>query len=296
MPDGSVPDRSVPGWPLQIVHEDPAFVVVNKASGFLSVPGRGPEKLDSVTTRVRALYPGCIEQPAVHRLDMDTSGLMVVALDADAHRNLSRQFQRRQTRKRYIGLLEGELKGERGTIRLPFRLDVDNRPYQIYDEVHGKLGITHWERLAIEDEAFKDALAGLGGQELKLTPEENRLVQENTIDGEFVWGDRPSKLVRDNAGKELQEHILVKTNLARRAFSNGRFLVAREFFESILEEHPGHVPTKLNLGVVAEVTQFLIQSCRFDHVCQISARRDFNDDLRDGYTEYHTRLAALEGP
>jgi Tfp pilus assembly protein PilF len=103
--------------------------------------------------------------------------------------------------------------------------------------------------LAVEDEAFKDALAGLVG-DLQLTPEENRLVQENTIDGEFVWGDRPSKTERAIAGEELQENIRVKTNLARRAFSNDRFLVAREFFESILEEHPGHVPTWLNLGVV----------------------------------------------
>ncbi|MFP6638796.1 MAG: pseudouridine synthase, partial [Myxococcota bacterium] len=60
---------------LDIVHEDPDFVVVDKPSGMLSVPGRGPEKADCVAARVRTLYPGCIEQPAVHRLDMDTSGL-----------------------------------------------------------------------------------------------------------------------------------------------------------------------------------------------------------------------------
>jgi tRNA pseudouridine32 synthase/23S rRNA pseudouridine746 synthase len=136
---------------LNIVHQDPEFVVVNKVSGFLSVPGRGPEKLDSVATRVIGLFPGCIEQPAVHRLDMDTSGLIVVARNADAHRNLSRQFQTRQTKKSYIALLDGELKGEGGTIRLPFRLDVENRPMQIHDTVHGKMGITHWEKLSIAD-------------------------------------------------------------------------------------------------------------------------------------------------
>ena len=142
--------------------------------------------------------------------------------------------------------------GEQTREEIAILQGIINRQLQIQERRRQSkdLLIAQVQRLAIEDEAFKDALAGLGGQELKLTPEENRLVQENTIDGEFVWGDRPSKLVRDNAGKELQEHILVKTNLARRAFSNGRFLVAREFFESILEEHPGHVPTKLNLGVV----------------------------------------------
>lgn len=125
------------------------------------------------------------------------------------------------------------------------QLQVQNRRRQAKERL-----IETVKRLGIEDEDFKDALAGLGGQELKLTPEETRLVEDNTVDGEFVWGDHPDQKVRDQAGAELQEHIQVKTNLARRAFSNGRFLVAREFFESILEEHPGHVPTKLNLGVV----------------------------------------------
>ena len=136
---------------LDIVHEDPEFVVVDKASGMLSVPGRGPDKADCVSNRVRILYPGCPEQPAVHRLDMDTSGLMVVARTAAAHRELSIQFIRRKTRKQYVALLAGELEEESGRLELPFRLDIDNRPMQIYDPVHGKMGITHWKRLALED-------------------------------------------------------------------------------------------------------------------------------------------------
>lgn len=140
--------------PLDILHTDPEFVVVNKASGMLSVPGRGIEKIDSVAHRVKQMFPGCIEQPSVHRLDMDTSGIIVVARTAEAHRHLSRQFHERQTRKRYIALLDGLLApelGDEGVIELPFRLDVDNRPIQIYDEVHGKMGTTHWRRLAIEN-------------------------------------------------------------------------------------------------------------------------------------------------
>ena len=135
---------------LEIVHEDPDFVVVDKVSGMLSVPGRGPEKRDCVAERVREMYPGCPEQPAVHRLDMDTSGLLVVARNAEAHRELSMQFQRRETRKRYFALLEGILTGEGGTIELPFRLDVENRPYQIHDPIHGKVGITHWQKISVE--------------------------------------------------------------------------------------------------------------------------------------------------
>ncbi len=126
-------------------------MVVEKASGFLSVPGRGPEKIDSVSHRIRNSIAGCIDQPAVHRLDMDTSGLMVLALTAEAHRHLSRQFQERQTEKHYLALLEGELQEEEGLIRLPFRLDVENRPHQIYDAIHGKMGISHWKNLGIEN-------------------------------------------------------------------------------------------------------------------------------------------------
>ena len=149
---------------LKIVHEDPAFVVVDKASGMLSVPGRGPDKTDCVSNRVRVLYPGCIEQPAVHRLDMDTSGLLVVARTVEAHRNLSIQFHRRRTRKRYVALLQGELAGERGLLELPFRLDIDNRPMQIYDPVHGKLGITRWEKLAIEKGLTRVAFEPITGR------------------------------------------------------------------------------------------------------------------------------------
>lgn len=135
---------------LDILHIDPDFVVVNKVSGMLSIPGRGPEKIDSVTDRVKRMFAVDINYPAVHRLDMDTSGLMVVPRTKEALRNISIQFQERLTKKRYVALLEGELEGEGGTIELPFRLDIDNRPIQVYDEVHGKMGTTHWENLGIE--------------------------------------------------------------------------------------------------------------------------------------------------
>jgi len=149
---------------LDIVFEDPDFVVVDKPSGLLSVPGRGPDKRDCVAARVSARYPRSLEQPAVHRLDMDTSGLLVVARSRASHRHLSRQFQSRRTTKRYIALLDGRLDRERGTLRLPFRLDIDNRPYQIYDVVHGKLGITHWERLAIEGDQTRVAFTPVTGR------------------------------------------------------------------------------------------------------------------------------------
>lgn len=136
---------------LNIIHEDPNFVVVDKPSGMLSIPGKGPANADCVTARLKRMYPDCMEHPAVHRLDMDTSGLMVLGRNAASQRHLSIQFQRRQTKKRYVALLEGRLEDDRGKIELPFRVDIDNRPMQIYDEVHGKVGVTHWEKLGTEN-------------------------------------------------------------------------------------------------------------------------------------------------
>lgn len=135
---------------LQIVYQDEHMVVVIKPGGLLSVPGRRPEHQDCVSSRLQAIIPEMIAQPAVHRLDMYTSGLMVYAVTKAAHRNLSIQFQQQQVHKKYIALLDGLLQEDSGEISLPFRLDIDNRPIQIYDPIHGKIGITHWKTLQIE--------------------------------------------------------------------------------------------------------------------------------------------------
>jgi len=135
---------------MDIIYQDEHIIVINKPSGLLSIPGRGPEKIDSVSHRICGMIEDCIPQPSVHRLDMDTSGLLVLALTAEAHRHLSRQFQDRLTEKHYVALLDGILEEEEGTITLPFRLDVENRPHQIYDELHGKVGITHWKKIGLE--------------------------------------------------------------------------------------------------------------------------------------------------
>jgi len=133
--------------PLSILHREESFVVVDKLPDFLSVPGRGPGMDDCVVSRVREIFPNAEGPLAAHRLDMETSGLMVLGLTPEAHRNLSRQFEQRVVRKTYIGLLEGAVEGESGHIELAFRVDIDDRPRQILDPEHGKLGITDWEVL-----------------------------------------------------------------------------------------------------------------------------------------------------
>jgi tRNA pseudouridine32 synthase / 23S rRNA pseudouridine746 synthase len=147
-----------------IIYHDCSIVVVNKPGGLLSVPGRGPDKQDCIVKRIRDLFPECILQPSIHRLDMDTSGLMVLALTSAAHKNLSLQFQNRTVKKQYLAILKGIVEKEEGEIKLPFRLDVANRPYQIYDPISGKWGITCWEKKAVINQQTRILFTPLTGR------------------------------------------------------------------------------------------------------------------------------------
>ena len=136
---------------IRLLYVDEDVIVVDKPAGLLSVPGRGPDRQDCVVRQVQDYFSDIIDQPAVHRLDMDTSGLMVLARIRRAHANLSEQFARRQVKKRYNAILEGVVAEEAGEIELAFRLDPDNRPHQVYDPKRGKLGITRWFKLAVHN-------------------------------------------------------------------------------------------------------------------------------------------------
>lgn len=135
---------------LDIIYRDSAVIVVNKPSGLLSVPGRGEDKQDCVVARLKRLFPLCIAQPSVHRLDMDTSGLLVLAFTQEAHRDLSIQFIKRTVHKRYVALLDGVVEADSGRIELAFRYDPDHKPRQTYDPVLGKWGTTLWEKVGVE--------------------------------------------------------------------------------------------------------------------------------------------------
>ena len=150
------------------VFEDDWIVVVDKPSGMLSVPGRSAQLQDCVSSRLRARYPESSGQLVVHRLDLDTSGLLLAAKDGDTFVALQRLFSRRDITKRYIAWLEGDVRGERGTIDLALRLDVDDRPRQIHDPVHGKAAVTRWEVLARSRGRTKVALFPLTGRSHQL--------------------------------------------------------------------------------------------------------------------------------
>ncbi len=135
---------------LRIVMEGEGYVVVHKPAGLLSVPGKGEANQDCVPARVRRLFPQAEGPLVVHRLDMDTSGLLVVGLTAQAQRDLSGQFERRETRKRYLALLEGDVREDAGEVSLPLRPDLENRPYQIVDHAQGREAVTRYRVLSRE--------------------------------------------------------------------------------------------------------------------------------------------------
>jgi tRNA pseudouridine32 synthase / 23S rRNA pseudouridine746 synthase len=128
---------------LEIVFEDEYLVIVNKPAEFLSVPGKTIS--DSVYTRMMSKYPQATGPMIVHRLDMSTSGILVLAKDKNVHKHLQKQFIKRNVQKRYMALLDGIVSEDHGTIDLPLRVDLDDRPRQLVCYEHGKRAVTKWE-------------------------------------------------------------------------------------------------------------------------------------------------------
>ncbi len=135
---------------LEVVADFPSFAVVEKPGGVLSTPGVD-KSIPHMVDLFRDYFPGVISHPSVHRLDMDTTGLMIMAKNQRAHRALSIQFIEHRVHKQYEALLDGEIEGDSGIIKLAFRLDRDDRPRQIYDPINGKLGETKWEKVSVVD-------------------------------------------------------------------------------------------------------------------------------------------------
>ncbi len=129
---------------IEIIYADNYLVVVNKPTLLLSVPGRGEDKQDCLISRLSVKFPSIL---TVHRLDWETSGLTVLALNKDIHRQLSRQFQEREVNKEYVAVVYGHPEHDQGEINLPLRCDWENRPRQIVDPVQGKASQTFWQCL-----------------------------------------------------------------------------------------------------------------------------------------------------
>ena len=150
-----------PSDPLDILYEDSHIVVVNKPSGVLSVPGRGEHLADCLLSRVQGVFP---EALLVHRLDRDTSGVMVFAMTPHAQRSLSVQFEKRTTKKTYIARVAGEVSEKTGTVDLPLIVDWPNRPLQKVCHDTGKPALTDWRVLK----------SGAGESRMRLSPKTGR--------------------------------------------------------------------------------------------------------------------------
>jgi len=133
---------------LQIVHADAHCIVACKPSGLLAVPGRGDAGRDCLSERVRSEYPDAL---IVHRLDMATSGLMLLARSTDTQRRLSIAFARREVHKRYIAVVAGRLNADQGEIDLPLAADWPNRPRQVVDAIRGRPSLTRYRVLEFDD-------------------------------------------------------------------------------------------------------------------------------------------------
>lgn len=127
---------------LRIVFDDDDLIIVNKPPEFLSVPGK--EIKDSVYTRIKQKYPEATGPLIVHRLDMSTSGIIVLTKTKEANKIVQKQFIKRTVKKRYVALLSGKLTKKQGVIKLPLRLDLDDRPRQLVDFTNGKKAETNW--------------------------------------------------------------------------------------------------------------------------------------------------------
>jgi tRNA pseudouridine32 synthase / 23S rRNA pseudouridine746 synthase len=132
-----------PQDPLKILHDDHELVFVEKPAGLLSVPGKGEHLADCLIERVRKVFPTVL---LVHRLDRDTSGVMVFALTPLAQRHLGWQFEERTTKKTYIARLWGEMAEKEGMVDLPMKVDWPNRPKQMIHP-EGRPAVTRWKAL-----------------------------------------------------------------------------------------------------------------------------------------------------
>jgi tRNA pseudouridine32 synthase/23S rRNA pseudouridine746 synthase len=141
----TVPDADVyrppPDLGLEVLHLEPAFVVLAKPAGLLSEPGRGPDKRDSLLVRAQAVWH---DARIVHRLDMMTSGVIVLARETLAHAVLSQAFREREVDKRYEALVHGRPARDEGAIDLPLAVDWPNRPRQVVCHDRGKPSLTHY--------------------------------------------------------------------------------------------------------------------------------------------------------
>lgn len=150
---------------IRILHQDEHLLLVRKPDLLLSIPGRHPLNKDCLITRLQEDYPTAT---IVHRLDLDTSGIMVIPLDKPTHAHISRQFQERKVEKSYIAVVYGVMEQDTGEVELPIRCDWENRPLQMIDHEQGKHALTRYEVLERFDDRTRILLKPVTGRSHQL--------------------------------------------------------------------------------------------------------------------------------
>ncbi|QES89059.1 RluA family pseudouridine synthase [Rhizosphaericola mali] len=178
---------------VEIVYEDEYLAVINKPENFLSVPGKFLE--DSVYKRMKERYPQATGPLVVHRLDMATSGLLLIAKDKYTHELLQRQFIRKSIRKRYVAILDGILEQKTGTINLPLRNDLEDRPRQLVDFEIGRPALTKFEVVNYENGTTRIHFWPITGRTHQLRMHASHALGLNTpIVGDEFYGNRADRL------------------------------------------------------------------------------------------------------
>ncbi|MEM9968269.1 MAG: RluA family pseudouridine synthase [Pseudomonadota bacterium] len=175
-----------PQEPLKILHEDANLLLIDKPSGLLSVPGKGAHLADCLLARVQLVFPHAL---LVHRLDRDTSGLIVFALTAHAQRHLGLQFEKRMIRKTYVARVSGVLLEKSGTIDLPMIVDWPNRPRQKICYERGKPAVTDWRVIKKEGETTRVRLYPKTGRSHQLRVHMKALGHPILGDPFYAMGD-----------------------------------------------------------------------------------------------------------
>jgi len=178
---------------IEFIYEDEDIIVVNKPAEFLSVPGINVQ--DSVQSRIEKLYPDIKSPIIIHRLDMSTSGIMVLAKNKEAHQIIQDQFIRHSIQKRYTALLEGIIETKHGIIDLPLRVDLDDRPRQVVCYEYGKPAQTRYELVAVEGNRSRIHYFPLTGRTHQLRVHSAHYQGLNTpIVGDDLYGSRADRL------------------------------------------------------------------------------------------------------
>lgn len=181
------------GRKIKTVYEDEVMLIVNKPSEFLSVPGKNID--DSVQFRMHLKYPKATGPMTVHRLDMSTSGLMLVAKTKETHAFLQHQFIKRKVKKRYVAVLDGILEEDEGIIDLPLRVDLNDRPRQLVCYEHGKKAVTKWKVIERKDGKTRIHFFPITGRTHQLRVHAaHRLGLNMPIVGDDLYGTKANRL------------------------------------------------------------------------------------------------------